>query len=157
MTTNTKITNKMCLITLQQNPLIANEDITVFKRVRHVGHDDIVLSEYEYFGYSFGTLYKTTMQLAKRDIAAFDFEDSSFLNLHFPEWYEQLNARLPIRYDLIAISEGFHAVLRADRLPKEHINRIVVCTIPKGAEYYMGFTSLIVSNEIIINKWLVPR
>lgn len=122
----------MCLITRQKEPLIAEEDITVYKIL--TGRRAAI---YYYFKYEKDLLYVTVMQKAL-DIMPAD---------------SYVMATYHTSKDIISIGEGFHActtIGRAEML-RGVGEYIFKATIPKGSLYYKDETDLIVSDKIIIH------
>lgn len=117
----------MCLITKQQAPLIASEDMIVYKAAIQI-KPNLVSSYFRGFYYILGELV-----VAKIGEKAGVNKDLILEGLHS---FLSINALL----DYMAPSyENF------DRY-------IFEATIPKGAEYYIGDKGDVVSNQLIINK-----
>lgn len=134
----------MCLITEQQEPLIAQEDMIVFKALRRY-----LRSMYEGFKYEIGKLYSTNIKEEKDQslICCFDCIDCTFLSEKYEGWDYDLPEVLK------CFSEGFHSVLFIERLDKYVPSySIYECIIPKGSEYYTEPTGTVISNKIIITK-----
>lgn len=153
----------MCLITNTPEKLIAQEDMTVYKILRVSPFDfdnGYAFSVYFLgFGYKIGELCITEIKketnLSK--LTAFDSVDSEWLNKRYgyPSFYSRGWKGAVERGELTAFGPGFHSFLNPTRLgtnciPKEE--RKFECTIPKGSEYILDPTGLVVSNQIIINK-----
>jgi len=138
----------MCLITTQKEPLITEEEITVYKLMGIDGR-----SPCQYFQYTFDKLFKTDITDLPPDSPAncFDGMDGAWLSNHFPEW-SLINHR---RSDLKYVEKGFHCAFEKSRLTlllrSMHERYIASCTIPKGSEYYKDATGLCVFNQIIVH------
>lgn len=121
-------------------PHIAKEDITCYKII--IFEDEQIKSQTNYYPYQLGELNKLEDDLDPH---------------YFDETYRPAHKRPAI----MIISRGFHSfrdVREEDKknYNKEHVfdaERVVECTIPKGAEYFMNQYEY-VSNQIIINKIL---
>lgn len=133
----------MCLITTQKTAKIAEEDIVVYKGLMQLSETECK-SIYQWWVYTLGQLYKTEIQ-EDDEWCAYDSKATTFLNSQFRGWSNGEQEHV-----LKCIGPGYHACITLDRLPND--NNIYQCTIPKGSEYYVDATGLIVSNQIIINK-----
>lgn len=142
----------MCLITTQKEPKILTEDRIVYKLMKPF--ENGVISPYHYQEYKFGELYKTQMQLDD-DTTNFDNVDGQAID-EFLEGTWRVDAVEEGK--IIIIGAGFHSASTLERLLQTieegfvEQDIIVECTIPAGSEYFEGFTGLLVSNQIIINK-----
>lgn len=134
----------MCLITEQQKPLIAAEDMTVYKLLRDNK------SRHQFFEYEFDKLYQTTIEESGEWCCA-DNVDSSYLDELCPNWFLE-----PFPTSLKCFGQGYHSYLTIERLKRSSLYKsdaeIFKCTIPKGSEYYLNPTDLVISNQIIIHK-----
>ena len=133
----------MCLLTLQNKPLVAEEDIIVFKMFYQLPLDAAVYSPLQHYRYVIGKEYKTEMRTSK-DKSVYDRRAEVSLNLH------RYNPSK--RY----IGAGFHAAFNIERYNGIGIYNgynafIYQCTVPKGSKYYTDDTDLIVSDCIIVN------
>lgn len=131
----------MCLITEQQKPHIAQEDIIVYKILKKT-----LVSMYQFFQYKLGKLYHC--EIKETNIATcFDDRDQKILEKKYPNWDD-------IIPELKYFDEGFHSAISKNRLKSyvDDYHNIFKCTIPKGSEYYTEPSGLVVSNQIIINK-----
>ena len=144
----------MCLITCQETPKIAEYDIHVYKLLRmidinHVrsayypGPGGLIIPGFHLpFVYTIGELYRTAL-VESSDSTAFDGNDNIAMDL--------FSDTTNVKY----IGSGFHAAVFFKRLLEECIQfkdiSIYGCTIPADSEYYMDVTSLIVSNQIIVD------
>ena len=123
----------MCLITRQQKPLIAENDIPCFKLVRLDSVINIIKSPYNDFQWTPNTVYETKLveELDRSEsIVCFDemvaseyFNDCWSVN----ERYEK-----KLNHNLISIGKGFHGMMKKDRHRPEWVtDRIVNAIIPK--------------------------
>lgn len=103
-------------------------------------------SIYESHKYTLGKLYQTQIEETNYWCCA-DNVDSKWLDNNYPEWHRGKRTE-----ELICIGPGYHACTTIERTEKLASDPIYECTIPKGSEYYLDATGLIVSNQIIINK-----
>lgn len=139
----------MCLITTQKESLIAKRDKKVYKIMK----PDLI-SPFQGFKYRYDKLYSTKIQKEDRFYwSCMDDVDETYLDNNHPGWKD---GKLP---ELICIGSGIHSALTKKRLQLTvdsmyHSKMMVIikCTIPKGSEYYLDATGLVVSNQIIINK-----
>ncbi len=133
----------MCLVTDQQQPKIAEEDITVYKLLQGMN------APCNEFTYKLGQLYKTEVKESV-DRWCYDSLDRKTLNDKYGEkWPEDDTIK--------CFGEGFHSAVNPDRLRQTNMSSmwkagLYECTIPKGSEYYDNPSDLVVSNQIIINK-----
>ena len=139
----------MCLITNQKEPLVAQEDMVVYKGLTAL-EDNKAGSIYESFSYILGQLYTTEMQ-QDDDWCAADTPSVRWLDNNYPNWH-----RGEEKEHLICIGPGYHSSLTERRISYHRkSDSIYQCTIPKGSLYYTDPTGLIVSNQIIINH-IIP-
>lgn len=135
----------MCLITTQREPKVATEDMVVYKAL--VKRDETTASSvYQSHKYTLGQLYTTEIGESDEWCAA-DYADSNWLTTNYPDWHKGKR-----KEELICIGAGYHAGVQQERIEESFTEPIYECTIPKGSEYYLDATGLIVSNQIIINK-----
>lgn len=132
----------MCLITNQQEPKIAQEDITVYKNLFKIGN--VFQSIFNKFEWKLGELYRTKIEESP-DWCSYDDTDNNYLNANYNGWTRRSHEELK------CFGSGFHSAKKG-RLRTYGSEILVECTIPKGSEYYEDFTGLYVSNQIIINK-----
>lgn len=138
----------MCLITPQQEPLIAEQDIVVFKQLSHLT-DETAVSPFQCFTYILGDIYKTKIrEIDNDDYSCFDEINCKYLNENYPNWNYEKHSEL--KY----LGEGFHVAKQRERLTDFYNGAIYECIIPKGSEYYEEPTGTIVSNQIIIKQRL---
>ena len=131
----------MCLITTQQEPLIAQEDMIVYKMM-----NKNLQSIYMEFNYNLNELYQTDIREEDDRFYCFDIIHRKYILENFPDWNSDFLPK-----GLKCFSHGFHSVNSQERI--EHFyGSVFECTIPKGSEYYTEPTGTIVSNQIIINK-----
>ena len=120
----------MCWTNKKINRQIATKDITVYKVVLFKNNECISL--YKEFNYNFHKIYTEL--------------------IHINQYY-----------DLYCINEGFHSymslksaqfILTFIMTTRNEFNaRIVKCTIPKEAIYYVNDDKEVVSNQIIIDSY----
>lgn len=132
----------MCLITEQKVALIAENDIECFKKVIII--KDSITSAFYNFKWEYNKIFKTkiVVKTIKLDSKScfYDIASSDYYMTHFSSELLQ------------SISEGFHSFLNVrsvgefERLGATIVNAI----IPKGSEYFVDKTGLIVSNQLII-------
>lgn len=132
----------MCLQTSQKEPKVALKDKIVYKLFDRWDEDrGVFISPYSYFEYKIGKTYKTKIKETSDDSS---FDDKAAIELKKHKKYKSFGA-------------GFHSALKKERLIEEELcfETIVKCIIPKGAEYYIGFTGLVVSNQIIVTEEII--
>ena len=120
----------MCLITSQQEPQIADKNITCYKVLRK----DMSSMLYSEFKWEFGKLHKTELEPYRSVMSG-------------PFWIKK-------------ITKAFHSYkaykdVRGGYFMSGHPCIIVECTIPKGAMFYEGHhcdEEGYASNQLIINK-----
>jgi len=152
----------MCLITNQLEPKIAEEDIPVYKKLlsSKLGLN-YVTSVYQNHLYTLKELNITKIWSTKNEyeMVFFDSTDDAAVHNYLRKIcdYKFIYWR-PFVLDniLLCIAEGFHSALSPDRLGNL-AGLTYKCTIPKGSEYYLSFTDLIVSNQIIIVEEYVEQ
>lgn len=128
----------MCMRVKEFKTEILKQDLTVYKQVEEGSQDNTVKSWFFDFIYSFGELYRDSIETSS-DTDNFDvLEGLAWIN----------------EEDLLHIGTGFHSALTPDRYVCYTGSMIVECTIPKGSQVIYGRTELLVSNQIIINKIL---
>jgi len=139
----------MCLIIpSDRESFIAKEDITTYKILKIDG--ELLFSPYwNDFHYECDKLYTTILKESLEDFTPFDATDGLIVS-------RLVNPK--------SIAQGFHSALTKERLQNHYYrldsyNRFYMrnfvlreCIIPKGSECYLGFTDLIVSNQIIIKN-----
>lgn len=137
----------MCLITDQQEVLIAQEDITVYKCLREI--NDNLWAPYNDFRYDLNKLYETIIRESD-EWCGFDSFDNRMIQNKYPD-FEPAEEHKKLK----SFGSGFHSALSKGRLLESWMTNdeyIFECTIPKGSKYYIGISDLVVSNQIIINK-----
>lgn len=130
----------MCLQTTWKKPKIAEEDIVVYKILEELY--SCLQSPFSYYIWNLNKLYETEIQ--------FTDDDSCFDDI-------AVDAKEKCIEDIKSIGQGFHSALTIERLNdvsgQEEFNYAVFkCIIPKGSEYYIGLSDLVVSNRIIIKE-----
>lgn len=146
----------MCLITTQQEAFISAEDMTVYKALHH--RMKKVCAIHREFYYDIGKLYETEIKEVEKSyqrLAADEVDEKTLNRLdEYIGWGRGYVNRTPIhiRY----IGQGFHSALRESRARQlgsdSYSNFIYRCTIPKGSEYFLNPSGLVVSNKLIINE-----
>jgi hypothetical protein len=136
----------MCLVTLQKEPLIAEQDMKIFKILTKTLKPPYWMGE----PYELEKLYQTELVKVDPTIEKYiSYFDSRARNAYN-------SADL---YSLITIGQGFHSITDFDRA-KDALDNMFhftdekfmhTATIPKGSLYYEDSTFLIVSNQIIIH------
>lgn len=142
----------MCLITIQNDPCIAQEDLIVYKSFLKNTDENIFKTPFQFFTYEINKLYETEIKLVKKTefigIEAFDNDSIDKSKLDF-DVHKYINV----------ISNGFHSLKYPDRIDTDSIGlfglKIVECIVPKGSFYYTDNSGLIVSNKIIITNKIV--
>jgi hypothetical protein len=128
----------MCLYSTSVTPLIAEEDITVYKLLYNKEGTLLLYAPFYGFKYTPNKLYinNDTPDIEKYD----DDETVAFHHIRRK------------------IGKGFfHAYINRDIAKRQlyrdykHINTILKATIPKGSKYFLGIDDDICSNQIIIN------
>lgn len=117
----------MCLITRQNEPLIAEEDIIVFKNLKNSGNNDYV-SPYQGFHFEINKIYTDTKE----------------------SHIQQLTINSDPAY---SITQGwFHSYSTLDGATKNCIFHgdviLVKAMIPKGTPYYLGICGDVCSKRI---------
>lgn len=139
----------MCLVTKQKNPLIASEDITVYKLLTEGNY-----SEHQKFHYDEGVLYETEIKNSNRHLF-YDWNDEKEFkrekNIPIDTPIHKLNT-----YDVLWLGQGFHSSTSAKRF-NNIIGTVHRCIIPKGSEYYLGWTELVISNKIVVYEEINNR
>lgn len=149
----------MCLITNQRTPYIAEKDIIVYKALMLTSHEDRVRPTYIVgFEYILGRLYNTIITNSTTEYACLDSEDSIAIEKAYdiPPSPNAMYRKAKVNAgELMSYTNGFHSALDKDRLRDELYNHssvhIFECIIPKGSEYYINASGLVISNAIIIN------
>jgi len=138
----------MCLITTQQEPLVAEQDIRVYKSVT-VKLRPIFL--YGNIQYEYGKLNETTIEKSN-NWCSFDDEDLTWINNHV----RVENIDSPKQSKTIkCFGQGFHSCLskeKAFKTKQTYGGLVVECLIPKGSTYYTNPVGLVISDKIIILK-----
>lgn len=135
----------MCLYVLDTNkkPLIAQEDITVYKRLERTGK-----GEYQspYLGsyYERGQLYTSKIGKLKAPKS------------QYPKTFKDHNMNRKVT-TIGYIDEGIHAYTsrataksQSEECWSWNEESIITCVIPKGSQYYLGSGNEIVTNQLFI-------
>jgi len=132
----------MCLQTTWKKSKIAKKDIVVYKVLRKGTF--VIKSPYNNFYWELEKEYFTDI-IKTEDITAYDVESQEKL------WELKTEKGCD---SFISIGPGFHSALNKNRLSinKHNEECLFKCIIPKGSEYYIGLTDLVVSNRIIIKE-----
>lgn len=133
----------MCLITKNQKQ-IAAEDINVYK----VLSPELDTLYYGKFKYELGKLYETDI------LRSWDYTWADIISY---DYFQNLDRACdnPFSEGFISYGQGFHSIRTIERV-EQHINgisdefRVFKCIIPKGAEYIIDETGLVISNKIIV-------
>lgn len=135
----------MCLVVAKKDVKIRTltKDKIVYKILEEI-NSKIAMSPFQGFTYTLGRLYEQEIEFEEGNLSCFDNQDSQYLSLL---------GDVPF----MSFTKGFHAALKKERLNDEIIyygdnQYLYECTIPKGAKYVIGYTDLIISNKIIIDK-----
>ena len=148
----------MCLITKKNSPvLIAKRNITVYKELVTIICSDKVItrSPNQRFEYDLDRLYQTDIGKSVR--ASYnDFEVILFLTRNYRINMHNFSLDELHKKKLEAYSYGFHSYSNIDRVKSCNGHNlhydIYKCIIPKDSQYINGFTSLRISNQIIIKE-----
>lgn len=147
----------MCLITEQIEPRIAEEDVVVYKhmfrKIQKKKFLGITIKTYVYMMSPFQFhVYELGVQPKINIVKGKFFEACQFYSNHDSIHYNQkYNLRdLCTSELLISISEGYHSMMPDSPHAALEYENTYKCIIPKGSEYYVGGTGLVVSNQIII-------
>lgn len=139
----------MCLvIPIGTSAQIAVKDITVYKRCKPTEDQNVVKSLYMLYPYTLNKLYKTDIEHSSAP-QNFDMYELNILKEIYGEDWASRTDR---------IQKGHHSCLTEERLTIDDSMNLspdwknYICTIPKGSVFYVGYTDLVVSNQIIINK-----
>ena len=134
----------MCLITTQKTALIAEKNITVYKVICKD-----LSAIFQEFKYDINVLYETKIKASEQWDVLGVHDEWLFDNYPDNSW-----RRHP---DLICLGEGFHSIKDKENafiLKNQLYLSVIVfkCVIPKGSEYYIDASGLIISNKIILKK-----
>ena len=140
----------MCLITKQEKPFIATEDIHVWKLLNK-DYKSILQG----FPYVKGELYETTIE-SSTDGYFNPFSDAvvDYMDKHYVNW-EGYKGYEKIKHEINQFGQGYHGFNTIEGAQDEckvddgHNDIIVEFIIPKGAEYYICISGVeFVSNQI---------
>ena len=164
----------MCLVTTEEVK-VAEKDIIVYKSVSYIDEDSCT-SLFQYFRYTFGKTL--TCQLGIKTVNESRFIDGdTFMRIHevrfadtiAMDYFDKLcaNKRATDRtakdsYKICAnkpitvriVSEGFHSACSEHRLNRSRYNCIIECVIPKGSNYIIDGSGLLVSDSIRAVKYV---
>jgi hypothetical protein len=144
----------MCLIVPNtQQPVVLEEDMTVYKMVKVPDCRSRVHSFYYPFTYEFGQLYETELDTSDQT-SCYDKVDGDYLASLYSNrcgWSGWVDAVQ--NGELVAYGPGFHTCTTPER-PKilSRCGAIVECTIPAGSTVLTEPTGCVVSDRLIINK-----
>lgn len=131
----------MCLITEQQEPLVAKRKIPIVKELTHSRRSPYADNP---IVYEPNVLYSVKMEKTD-DPSPFDGIDQDYwMNKFRDAW--NMNS-LP--NGVVSIGPGFHCA-KPNRLLNPRYYNVFKGEIPKGSLYYRNPTGLYVSNQIII-------
>lgn len=155
----------MCLITSQTKPLIASEDITCYKYMfRDNSTDNQYVSCYDH-NFNGSNISWEIGKVRSAEIKQnyeFTYQD----NITKSFYSESLSH---MDHNLVSFGEGLHASLTFDRITPvkclsgysyTYLSNDLVYTemlIPKGSEYFLDETGLIVANQMILVKEIKKR
>lgn len=133
----------MCLVTNQKKAKITIEDINVFKILFPNTRESYCTS----FEYIKDVLYSASFGIRKIN----DLNTAEFWDDQANQYYRKKKYKT-----IFVISEGLHSFLTEKRADRKNGysyfgEKVFPATIPKGAEYYVDGTGLIVSNKLIIH------
>ena len=140
----------MCLITEQKQPLIAEEDIIVYKAM-----ESRLRSYFQRFQYTLNELFETKIKPINSN-----YSWVCCCRIDRDYLYEKYNVHsiesLESNPDLICLEKGFSSC-ESQELAQKLLNTdyggcVYECTIPKGSEYHKDGVGFIISNKIIINR-----
>ena len=135
----------MCLRVINsKEPLIATEDITVYKRLQRVGKSEYQ-SPYRGYSYKRGQMYTSRLDKVKSN------------KRHHPKTYKDHNMNRMVTA-VGVVDRGIHAYVSrvtAKTRSKDEAwgyddESIITCVIPKGARYYLGDGNEIASDKLFI-------
>lgn len=135
----------MCLITNQKEPFVADRDIVCYKAL-----SESAGSIYRDFVYILGDTYETEILPAGMGYShyAFDEEDSKALKLYRYVNEDRLRKMSELGY--VSFGQGFHSAKKKTRIKLDYDEFLYKCIIPKGSQYYVNPSGLMVSNKIIV-------
>jgi hypothetical protein len=143
----------MCLIIEKEAKLqIAQEDLIVYKEVIRMAN--ACLAIFYNKKYILGELYQTEIEESDPyKWRPYNHEESSaYFGAGYANAVDEFSCKETLdKFNVKSFSEGFHSSEQNNISTSE---TIVECTIPKGSEYYINKIGLIVSNQIIINKFI---
>lgn len=107
----------MCLITDQEEPFIATEDMIVYKEMNINENENKIMiqSIYNHFIWNLNELYKTDIKLSS-DFCVFDSYDNQCIIQKYPNFYNHKKSKVK------SFGKGFHSALSITRLAKFHNN-----------------------------------
>lgn len=147
----------MCLVTTEKIK-VAEEDIIAYKSVTYIDEDSCI-SLFKYSTYTFGKTL--TCPLGIKTVTKYKFVDANmFADVHglcfadrtamdyFDEIYT--NKQITVRI----VSEGFHSACSEHRLIMSNYESVIECVIPKGSNYIIDGSGLLVSDSIRAVKYV---
>ncbi len=136
----------MCLITEQKTPLIAEEDVIVYKVL-----ETRLRSYFKYFQYTQNELFETQIREIEKGKTWVstcsldgDYLTAKYNVFRVGDLYNNPN--------LICLKYGFHSCISIEVAKKISGVFIYECVIPKGSEYYKDEVGFLISNKIIIKE-----
>jgi len=142
----------MCLITKQQEPIILDKDLEVYKIVYFDTRDQSARPVIRYsFKYKLNKLYSTEIKESENPVYT-DAEDMSY-------WEKEgVNLEYNIPSHIKIFGQGYHFYTELGRAISVLglFGKIVKCIVPKGSQVYYGH-QLGVSNQIIITDSIIAQ
>lgn len=128
LTVNERFKSKEAAIAAASNPLIAKEDIIVYKALGAFRNDEKTRarSPHRFFEFEKGYHY-------------YQDDDTFGFRYNFDAWEAEWK---------IVIHEGLHACLKKSRA-ENHSKNVVRMTVPKGTKYFLNKLGDIVSTQLI--------
>lgn len=152
----------MCLITNQQEPIILEEDLVVYKVLKSTRSNDVVASTARSFEYTLGKLYSTSIEETSDALFADpqDLDDCSQIYGVAPHYFGVsklyfIKSKQPATKFKV-FGAGFHfcknkkRAIQHIKTIRSSIVYIYKCLIPKGSEVYYNCSDLGVTNNIIV-------
>lgn len=111
-----------------------------------------IISPFNYFEWELNKLYKTKLVTNTHNRGEY-IPRNPFADTISQKYYGGWNDSHMLDFEVTVINQGFHGATNINRVKKlncynSNYFSIAKCIIPKGAEYFLDETGLIVSNEI---------
>lgn len=150
----------MCLITKQNEPVITDADVVVYKLVTikdpSINNKREVSPGFYYNSklvYTENEVYETDLknEYDSQEITPFDDDVINYLEQNiYPKYPDLRISDLAEKGIITAIGQGFHFALQKTRLRNNPLDLALESfTVPAGSEVYFDETGLGVSNKII--------